>query len=118
MQCHTPSVTTPIGAEGIADACQWPGAVCITDDELVTQSVALYENAERWQAQADKAQQILHCHYNTAQNQHTLVNHCEVLMRTLAAHRGQLFMQQLLWNETLRSNQYMSQWIEAKNTKK
>ncbi|WP_232364407.1 glycosyltransferase [Salinimonas lutimaris] len=117
MQCQTPSVTTPVGAEGIADACHWPGAVCTTDDDLVAHSVALYENPGQWQAQADKAQQILHRHYNTAQNQQTLVNHCEALMSTLSEHRRQLFMQQLLWNETLRSNQYMSQWIEAKNTK-
>ena len=37
------------------------------------------------------------------------------LKQSLNTHRNGLFMQSLLWHQTLTASKYMSQWIEAKN---
>ena len=57
MRFATPSITTWIGAEGIADDDSWPGAVCGADidqaktiDEFAKHAVALYSNEEIWTA--------------------------------------------------------------------
>lgn len=124
MRCSTPSVTTWIGAEGIVDEnhyASWPGAICNDDlsnlktrQDFVTQAVALYTQQHHWQAASEKAVSCL-AHFEQHKPQIELVTHLEQLTQTIELHRQGLFMQGLVWHQTLNATKYMSQWIEAKN---
>jgi len=115
MQCGTPSITTTVATEGIHYPAGWPGAVADTVDDMARQAVELHNQQTSWNNAAARAALIIDEQFATRANQQRLVNTTESLVTNLTQHRQGLFLQQLLWHETLRSTQYMSQWIEAKN---
>ncbi|RDV27475.1 glycosyltransferase [Alteromonas aestuariivivens] len=115
MQCGTPSVTTPIGAEGIGAAEQWPGAVCSSESDFIESAVRLYTQPNEWQSSCARIPALLQKKFNSKTNCQTLQNALLQLVESLTARRNSNFLQQLLWHHSLRSTQYMSQWIEEKN---
>ena len=142
MRCGTPSITTWIGAEGIAEdsvdvdsgmnvkpekevknlqSAQWPGALCdadITDSavirDYVERAAALYENENIWSL-ANKHTASLLDVFKQQQPEVPLIERINELKQGLGKHRDTLFMQSLLWHQTLAASKYMSQWIEAKS---
>ena len=133
MRCFTPSITTWVGAEGIVrrkvakddpsnDApYSWPGAICSTDiakpevvNNYVEHAVALYTNKEVWENASHQAECLLN-EFKAHQPQFELTTKILNLTQSLESHRARLFMQSLLWHQTLTASKYMSQWIEAKN---
>lgn len=142
MRCGTPSITTWIGAEGIAEdsvdvdsgmnvkpekevknlqSAQWPGALCdadITDSSVirdyVERAAALYENENIWSL-ANKHTASLLDVFKQQQPEVPLIERINELKQGLGKHRDTLFMQSLLWHQTLAASKYMSQWIEAKS---
>ncbi|MEW9798639.1 glycosyltransferase [Alteromonas sp. CYL-A6] len=115
MALGTPSVTTSIGAEGIASATDWPGAVSDDADEFAREAVALYTDPARWQ-HAQAATQPCIAQYLNQPDADTLLARLDALLKDPDAFRRARYLQGMLWHHTLRSTQYMSQWIEAKNT--
>ncbi|GGF80514.1 glycosyltransferase [Alteromonas lipolytica] len=118
MQHATPSVTTAIGAEGIANENDWPGAVVDAADpsSFAQNAVQLYQSEGLWQQASNKARQQAKSYQQsqtTAVGQ--LFDKIATTMPQITAYRQGLFMQSLLWHHSLRSSQFMSQWIEAKN---
>ncbi|MBD3584842.1 glycosyltransferase family 4 protein [Salinimonas sp. HHU 13199] len=114
MQCQLPSITTPLGAEGIADACDWPGAVTTSDDEFVQQSIRIYNDRESQDEAIEKGHKVLREKFETGLHQKALTEKVQSLVSDIQTHRSTLFYQHLLWHQSLRATQYMSQWIEAK----
>lgn len=133
MRCATPSITTWIGAEGIisndqildtdesADARLWPGALCSTrTSELnavqnyVDKAIALYNDENNWNLASKMSKSVLSSFENKQPDVPFIERICD-LQQTLGKHRSSLFMQSLLWHQTLTASKYMSQWIEAKN---
>lgn len=133
MRCATPSITTWIGAEGIisndqildtdesADARLWPGALCSTrTSELnavqnyVDKAIALYNDENNWNLASKMSKSVLSSFENKKPDVPFIERICD-LQQTLGKHRSSLFMQSLLWHQTLTASKYMSQWIEAKN---
>lgn len=115
MQCDTPSVTTRIGAEGITDEANWPGSVVDSDRDFVNSAVDLYTNEAVWLAAKKHGEEVLASQFDNNKNASQLHDALEAALSNLDQWRADLFMQGLLWHHTLRSTQYMSQWIEAKN---
>ena len=142
MRCGTPSITTWIGAEGIAEdsvdvdssmnakaenevknlqSVQWPGALCDADTsdaavirDYVERAVALYEDEKVWNL-ANKHTASLLDVFKQQQPEVPLIERINELNQGLDKHRDTLFMQSLLWHQTLAASKYMSQWIEAKS---
>tara|TARA_Y100000296_G_scaffold12660_1_gene14679 strand:+ start:661 stop:1959 length:1299 start_codon:yes stop_codon:yes gene_type:complete len=142
MRCGTPSITTWIGAEGIAEdsvdvdssmnakaenevknlqSVQWPGALCDADTsdaavirDYVERAVALYEDEKVWNL-ANKHTASLLDVFKQQQPEVPLIERINELKQGLDKHRDTLFMQSLLWHQTLAASKYMSQWIEAKS---
>ena len=142
MRCGTPSITTWIGAEGIAEdsvdvdsgmnakaenevknlqSAQWPGALCDADTsdaavirDYVERAVALYEDEKVWNL-ANKHTASLLDVFKQQQPEVPLIERINELNQGLDKHRDTLFMQSLLWHQTLAASKYMSQWIEAKS---
>jgi len=115
MLCGTPSVTTPIGAEGMHGDNSWPGAISHTVEELVTSAVDLYSNETSWQAAHTKAANLLEQHYSFDVHAKSLIDCLQRLMQTRARHRKDNFIGAMLRHHQHKSTQYFSQWIETKN---
>jgi O-antigen biosynthesis protein len=144
MQVATPSITTPIGAEGMTGQLPWPGIVVETSDgstdvsdsqslykkpvkcpeenqpddsaELIAKAaIELYQNESLWlQAQAN-IQPILQTRYNAEQLGNQLIKKVDAIKHNLEQHRLNNFTGAMLNHHSMKSTQYMSQWIEAKN---
>lgn len=112
----TPSVTTHVGAEGIAESQAWPGAVSEDIEQFSAYAIDLYKNAERWQ-QASHQSQVLVNQYREQQHisQQALLETIMYNLEHLPDVRQAHFLQSMLWHHSLRASQFMTQWIEAKN---
>lgn len=115
-QCKTPSITTSIGCEGMGDPQQWPGAVTHSDEEFIEQAVAHYENQTSWDAASVNAQLMLENNFKPRPIQAALINKIHTVFAHLEQHRRANFIGSMLQHHTMKSTQYMAQWIEAKNS--
>ncbi|MCW8090602.1 glycosyltransferase [Alteromonas sp. ASW11-130] len=118
MHAQMPSVTSSIGAEGIAPKAKWPGAVSDNWQEFAEQAIELYLNESLWVSQQAKIESVLSPKFASAENKRRFLTQIAQLLEELDEHRATLPLQFVLWHKTLRSTQYMSQWIEEKNKSK
>jgi glycosyltransferase involved in cell wall biosynthesis len=115
MSCDTPSVTTPIGAEGMHGNLPWCGAVTTSSQEFATAAVTLHENEILWHQAVARGREILQNEFPVERNTIALTTRLQMLFDHLAMHRRNNFVGQMLRHHMHKSTQYMSQWIEAKN---
>ncbi|KIP90825.1 glycosyltransferase [Pseudomonas fluorescens] len=115
MLCGTPSVTTPIGAEAMHGDTPWPGAVALDANTFAEQAVQLHENPLRWQQAQLEASTLLQQRYQRSVHGPRLINRINDCRQNLAQLRNDNFTGAMLRHHTLKSTQYMAQWIEAKN---
>ncbi|KZN53085.1 hypothetical protein N474_22070 [Pseudoalteromonas luteoviolacea CPMOR-2] len=118
MLTQTPCVTTPIGAEGMHGDLPWHGCVAQNDQEFVEAAVALYTDETQFQNAQSNGLALLQARHDKVYLSTRLLNKITAIRNTLARHRTQNFYGQMLKHHTLRSTQYMSQWIEEKNANK
>ncbi|WP_415884041.1 glycosyltransferase [Neptuniibacter sp. QD72_48] len=116
MVCGTPSITTSIGSEGmLSDPSQWPGAIADNDDAFIEAAVELYLDQQAWQCAQQNNKALLQDRYDGNQTGPALISRVKALLENLAQHRLQNFTGAMLNHHSLKSTQYMSQWITAKN---
>ncbi|MDD1139472.1 glycosyltransferase family 4 protein [Pseudomonas sp. TNT2022 ID233] len=118
MLCGTPSVTTPIGAEGMHTHQPWPGAVCRTAQELANTAVELYRDEARWQTAQSQGYALLKNVYPQAIHGPALINKLLECRENITQLRRNNFTGSMLRHHSHKSTQYMAQWIEAKNQNK
>lgn len=117
----TPAVTTPIGSEGMYsermcdDDLVCPAATCDSVEELVEHAVRIYTRPEDWQAMSDAGQQLIPARFDAATHKQVLMDRIGQLQNRLPEHRQSHFYGLMLRHHSLKSTQYMSQWIEAKS---
>lgn len=115
MIMQTPSVTTPIGSEGMHQDEPWSGAICEDAQQFADAAVALYQDEALFTEAQQNGQQLLQKYYDKSTLQSRLIAKITAISESLAQHRQQNFTGQMLKHHTMRSTQYMAQWIEAKN---
>lgn len=115
MACGTPSVTTAIGSEGMQGELPWGGAVVESANEFADAAVALYEDETLWRQAQHQGRQILQQRFDRQTLGANLIERLEQLWNNREAHRRNNFTGSMLRHHTLKSTQYMSQWIAAKN---
>ena len=115
MQCGTPSVTTTTGAEGIGTHETWPGMVTHTNEDFVESAVTLYTDEKRWLKASEDGKRFAASHFDSVKHQRMLLGEVNARRERLHADRRQWFLQAMVWHQSLRASQFMSQWIEAKN---
>jgi len=115
MQTGTPSVTTPIGIEGISNTHFAPGR--IEDDArlFADAAVSLYKNKTQWTTAQQNGFQILTERFDHLQFESALINKIDSVRNTLHKHRIKNFTGSMLRHHQNASTKYMSKWIEAKN---
>lgn len=117
MRFGTPVITTEIGAEGICPgdtAQEFPGWVANDDAEFIANTVALYQDAQRWQAAQQKAPAVLK-QFSAALLMPQIWSQIETLRQQLVVHRQRSLVGSMLKYHHHRSTKFMAQWINSKN---
>ncbi|MBB1288214.1 glycosyltransferase [Pseudoalteromonas sp. SR43-6] len=117
MIMQTPSVTTNIGAEGMHNNLPWPGKIANTADDFANAAVEMYTNQSDFEQAQQDGNTLLNTLYDKAQLSTVLIKKIDSISSDLEAHREKNFTGQMLKHHTMRSTQYMSQWIAEKNKK-
>jgi O-antigen biosynthesis protein len=126
MEQGTPSITTEIGAESMAGDLPWGGAVvkgAVVKGALengatqfIDAAVDLYSQKAQWLEAQAHGFAILEQRFLPERHRAALMARLQHLLHDKAALRRSNFIGQMLRHHSLRSHQYMSQWIEAKNS--
>jgi len=111
----TPCITTPIGAEGMAENLPWGGHICEPNEEFVKQAISLYQKPEEWYQCQLNGWQILEQVHNKDKNQSALINQLLKIEEIIQCHRKNNFIGHMLRYHFHRSTEFMSRWIEEKN---
>ncbi|WP_024607840.1 glycosyltransferase family 4 protein [Pseudoalteromonas sp. TAB23] len=117
MIMQTPSVTTNIGAEGMHNGLPWPGKIANTADDFANAAIEMYTNQSDFEQAQQDGNTLLNTLYNKVQLSAALIQKVDSISSDLNAHREKNFTGQMLKHHTMRSTQYMSQWIAEKNKK-
>jgi len=115
MLVQTPSITTPIGSEGMHQAEPWPGAVTQDEYEFVAAAIDLYQNEPAWLEAQDNALPLLRNRYDGAVIGRRLISKINNVSVNIQQHRLTNFTGAMLKHHTMMSTKYMSQWIAEKN---
>lgn len=116
MQYGTPSITTSIGAESMRDELPWNGF--IEEDnpqEFANKAVHLYTDKNLWNKSQQNGFEILKNKFSADLYIPDFFDKMNNLLDNLQQYRNNNFIGQILQYHTLRSTEYMSRWIEAKN---
>ncbi len=117
MIMQTPSVTTPVGSEGMYEPGRdiWPGEVADDINEFVNGAVKLYCDESAWLTAQSRASLLLHDRYDERLLGEGLIKKISNTFENLKQHRLNNFTGQMLKHHTMNSTKYMSQWIAEKN---
>ncbi|MHC8407253.1 glycosyltransferase [Pseudomonas sp. TMB3-21] len=115
MLCGTPSITTPMGAEGMHGEAPWPGAVASTARQLADHAVRLYSDEQQWQNAQCLGFALLGERYRQSVHGPALIDRLMHCQQQLDQLRTNNFTGSMLRHHQHKSTQYMAQWIEAKN---
>jgi hypothetical protein len=115
MQNGTPSITTPVGAEGIAGELPWSGVIVRKPKELAAAAVELYNDKAGWQKAQRRGIKIINQRFARDMFGPALMKRIGTLRNNLKKHRSQNFTGAMLMHHTAASTKYMARWIEAKN---
>ncbi|MBO0593737.1 glycosyltransferase [Cellulophaga sp. E16_2] len=116
MRFGTPSVTTPIGAEGMANKLPWNGEISRDETDFATKAVALYTDERKWQEAQLNGFAILTRNYDAASLSNQFMETLVVLQNNLQLHRERNVVGSLLQHQSMQGTKYMSKWIELKNS--
>lgn len=115
MQAGTPTVTTAIGAEGIGNAMEFPGAIAEAPHTLIDQAVHLYTQQEAWEEARDKAARLLKERFDSTVHIRAFIQKLEKLRDSLEQHRRKNLVGSILRHQSLGASRYLSKYIEQKN---
>ncbi|MFT2111877.1 glycosyltransferase [Marinomonas sp. 2405UD68-3] len=115
MEMGTPSITTEIGAEAMHDNLPWNGEIIDNPIDFANAAIALYQDQGKWQECQKNGEAILQKKYDITQLEAPFIQRLLQHKSELSSIRKQNFMSMMLRHHSLKSTQYMSQWIEAKN---
>ena len=116
-QCGLPSVTTSIGSEGLF-ANDKDSQTLLTHDDFKVFSdaaAALYDDEELWLSLQGNCLEFIRQRFDRKQHMKALLEQVNDIGSKLEEHRLNNFMGSMLRHHSLKSTQYMAQWIEAKN---
>jgi len=116
MISQTPSITTSIGSEGMHDGNLWPGSVVNDATKFADAAVKLYNDEQEWLSAQKNGSKLLKARYDGKVLGDQLINKITEVEENLEQHRLNNFTGSMLKHHTMKSTQYMSQWIAAKNS--
>ena len=123
MECGTPNITTSIGAEGMIneESPNWNGEVIPLEEMMidpasfVDAAIKAYQDESAYRQYQENGFEILNQQYNKTYWQEELISRLISQSEDLVSLRKQNFIGLMLRHHSMKSTQYMAQWIEAKN---
>jgi glycosyltransferase involved in cell wall biosynthesis len=116
MLCGTPSITTPIGAEGMLDQeSDWNGFVINDPSKFAKAAVKLYNNESLWQQSQQNGIEIINSRFQRKDFSKDFLDKITVIQNNLKEHRTKNFIGSMLQYHSMRSTEFLSRWIEEKN---
>jgi glycosyltransferase involved in cell wall biosynthesis len=115
FQTGTPTVTTPVGAEGINGNEAWGCTISDDPETFARTAVELYTNAEGWAKVQAQGQHIARKRFSANKWLPRLTQDIETALAQMNENRKRHFTGRMLRHHQHRSTEYMSRWIEAKN---
>ena len=114
MIVQTPSITTNIGSEGMHYHKPWGGVVDDNVDTFIEAMIELYNNKASW-LEAQKNGKTILDYYDKNILENSLISKIIQVEQNLEKHRLNNFIGAMLQHHSMKSTQYMSQWIAEKN---
>ena len=111
----TPSVASPIAAEGMHGDLNWGSTVSGDPEAWISEVVRLYTSPDAWQVAVEQGRHIAAVCHPTAPQQQALLDRLASIKANLAGHRHQHFWGRLLQQQQFRASEYFSRWITLKN---
>lgn len=115
MQFGTPSVTTKIGAEGMHGELAWNGVITDNAEEYANAAIELYTNESKWKTAQTNGIKLINTLYNKSAHSKILLDKIIFIQNNIQEHRLNNFTGAMLRHHSMKSTQYMAQWIEVKN---
>ncbi len=118
MECGTPSVTSEVGAESMHGEMPWSGVVipdsAVFSDEFAAAVISLYQTENDWLLAQERGESLIASRFQRNVYLPLFEQRVEKLLNSLQTHRQCHFTGLMLRHHSLKSHQYMSQWIELK----
>ena len=115
MEHGLPSVTTPIGAEGITRQADWPGFCVENVPDLAEAAASLHEQEAIWYQARQAGRDLLKSRFDEVHHMRALSLALDKLEKNLPEIRQRNFIGRLLQYHAHASTEYMSRWIACKN---
>jgi len=115
MRCGTPSITSPIGAEGISGDDTFPGSIADNAADIAKQAITLYSDKEKWLQAQHLGFSMFNERFSAGLFSESLMARIEQTRHSLQDHRLNNFTGAMMRHHVHKSTQYMGQWIEEKN---
>ena len=114
-QVGTPAVTTGVGAEGMYRSGAEPALIADDTEALADAAVRLYTDEGLWHSLQQHGLRLIDDRFSYSEHAPRFLQTVQQLSSDIDAHRSQHFYNRMLRHHSLKSTQYMAQWIEAKN---
>ena len=112
FQTGTPTVMTPIAAEGICSNLDWGHT---TAEDFAAAALQLYREPEAWRIRQFEERVLCRDRFDSAHWLSRLVSIIQRVVDEKVPRRKQNFIGQMLRHHQHRSTEFMSRWIEYKN---
>ena len=116
MRAGTPSITTPTGAEGMQGPFPWPGAVTNDPEDFIQQAIQFYQDESAWQQAQSRIPDLLR-RFDRETHRLPLMDRIQTLLAQPRQTQVHELTGALLRHHQHRSTEYLSRWIEAKNSR-
>ncbi len=111
-----PFVTMPAGLDGFEIGAARPGLTADNAKDFVELAVRLYEDKSMWEQIREEGFNLINTHFNRSIHQELLTERIEKAFSELRVIRKTNKLSEIFWHQSLRSTEFMSRWIELKNT--
>lgn len=115
MQSGTPTVTTPLGAEGMHGNLNWNGAIADNAPAFAREATELYQKQIKWQEAQANGFKILSARFLRTELQKEFEQIIDGLKENLKKHREMNFTGAMLSFHSMNTTRYLSKYIEMKN---
>ena len=114
----TPTITTPVGAEAMASD-QALGYTASTDaDNFAATASRAFNDEQFWQQLQQNGYRVLSTQFRRDTFSTPFLERVYAALDDINEHRQKNFWGQVLWQNQLRTSEFMSRWIELKNVNK
>src|SRR5690606_22073353 len=112
MLCGTPSITTPVGAEGINSNLPWNGVITNDPEKFASAAVKIYTSREHWQIAVENGFKIINSRFSKNTFYPLFLDRINNLRDRLIIHRQENFTGRMLMHHRLKSTYHLSKYIE------